>query len=118
VDVRFAKPVDEPIFALTIRTPDGRVVYDTTTRWMGVQTPRFAAGERCRVLFDIDVNLVDGSYDLGADVAASDLSHYYDRLERALSFWVKGTDGAQGIADLDARVTFAAAELVSAETAA
>ena len=31
---------------------------------------------------------------------ATDFSHYYDRLERAMSFWVQGGAGAQGLVDL------------------
>lgn len=106
VDVWFHKAVHQPVFAFTIRTPEGRVVHDTTTRWMNIQTPDFAAGERCRVEFTIDVSLLEGSYEVGADVAANDLGHYYDRVERAMSFWVKNRSGARGVVDLKTEVAF------------
>jgi hypothetical protein len=106
VDVRFHKPVSRPIFSLTIRTPDGRMVYDTTTDWMHIGTPDFSAGERCRVVFLIVLHLLDGEYQLGVDIASAGFSHYFDRLERAMGFWVKGTDGAKGLADLEADVKF------------
>lgn len=106
LDVVFHKPVESPIFAFTVRTPDGRMVYNQTTDWMGVETPAYAAGERCRVGFDIRLPLLDGHYELGADIASADLSHYYDRVERAMGFWIKSTDGAKGLADLGARVSF------------
>ncbi len=105
VDVSFHKDVHQPIFSLTIRTPDGRLVYDTTTRWMDIETPDFSAGDRCRVEFILSFPLLEGEYQLGTDVAASDLRHYYDRLERAMGFWVEGSDSAQGLVDLKANVT-------------
>ncbi|MCL4294779.1 MAG: ABC transporter ATP-binding protein [Anaerolineae bacterium] len=104
VNIVFHREVYQPIFALTIRTPDGQVVYDTTTRWMKVETPRFSTGERCCVEYTLSLPLLEGAYELGADVAAANLSHYYDRLERALVFWVTDSGGARGLVDLGAKV--------------
>jgi len=106
VDVVFHKDVQEPIFSFTIRTTDGRVVYDTTTRWKNIRTPNFAAGEHCCVEYSLEMPLLDGEYELGVDVISTDFSHYYDRLERAMGFWVKSDDGAQGLVDLNAKVAF------------
>lgn len=100
VDVEFHKDVEKPIFSFTVRTVDGRLIYDTTTRWREIETPNFRAGDRCRVEYRFDTCLLDGEFQIGVDVAASDFSHYYDRLERAISFYVKGAKGAQGLADL------------------
>ena len=49
--------------------------------------------------------LLDGEYDLGVDIAATDFSHYFDRLERAMGFWVQSPEGAQGLTDLNAKIT-------------
>lgn len=106
MDVVFHKNVPQPIFSCIIRTPDGRIVYDTTTRWLKVTTPDFLAGQRYRVEFLLTISLLEGMYELGVDVAAADLSHYHDRLERALSFSVIGSNGAKGIVNLGAKVTF------------
>jgi ABC-type polysaccharide/polyol phosphate transport system ATPase subunit len=106
MDVVFKKDAHAPVFSLTIRTPDGRVVYDTTTHWMHVQTPDFLAGDRYRVEFSLNLPLLSGIYELRADIAASDLSHFYDYLERALSFSVVGGNGAKGLVDLEAKVEF------------
>jgi ABC-type polysaccharide/polyol phosphate transport system ATPase subunit len=104
MDVRFNKDVRQPIFSLIIRTPEGHVVYDTTTHWQGIETPDFGAGERCRVEFTLNLPLLEGEYELGVDVAAAELSHFYDCLERALGFSVVGSNGAKGLVDLDAMV--------------
>jgi hypothetical protein len=111
MDVLFHKDVKQPVFSLTIRTPDGRVVYDTTTRWMHIETPDFQAGERYQVEFMLDVPLLSGVYELSVDITASDLSHFYDCIERALGFSVVGANGAKGLVDLGAKVTFRAREL-------
>lgn len=106
IDVHFHQAVLHPIFSLTIRTPDGRLIYDTTTRWMNMQTPNFSRGEQCRVVFTLQLLLLDGEYELGVDVATTTFSHYYDRMECALSFYVESAGSAQGIADLQAAVHF------------
>ncbi|HMN30112.1 MAG TPA: ABC transporter ATP-binding protein [Caldilineaceae bacterium] len=106
MDVVFKKDVSDPIFSMIIRTPDGRIVYDTTTRWMHVRTPDFQAGERYRVVFALDLPLLSGVYELSVDIAASDFSHFYDCIEQALSFSVVGTNGAKGLVDLGAKVGF------------
>jgi ABC-type polysaccharide/polyol phosphate transport system ATPase subunit len=101
----FHRSVSNPVFSLIIKTPDGQVVYDTTTHWMETQTPQFTAGERCRVEFKLRLPLLNGEYLVSVDVAASDFSHYYDQMERALSFWVKSSNGAKGLVDLAAAIT-------------
>lgn len=100
--VRFNKEVHSPVFSLVIRTPDGRVVYDTTTRWMNIQTPDFLPGDVCQVRFKLNMYLLDGEYELGVDIASSNFSHLYDSLERALGFSVIGSNGAKGLANLGA----------------
>jgi ABC-type polysaccharide/polyol phosphate transport system ATPase subunit len=100
VDVCFHETVRQPVFSLTVRTPDGGLVYDTTTHWQGIATPDFAAGERRRVLFELSMSLLGGEYVLGVDTLAADLSHYYDRMEQALTFVVRPTPGAKGTTDL------------------
>jgi lipopolysaccharide transport system ATP-binding protein len=107
VDVLFHKPVVQPIFSFTVRTPDGRVVYDTTTRWQRIETRDFEPDDRVQVAFDMNMGLLDGEYELGADVVATDFGHYYDRMERAMSFAVIGDDGAKGLADLKVQIRLA-----------
>jgi ABC-type polysaccharide/polyol phosphate transport system ATPase subunit len=106
LDVKFNKPVANPIFAVTIRTPAGYMVYNNTTDWMKVKTPVFSAGERSRVAFKVRMPLLEGQYDLGADIASADLRHYYDRLESAMSFVMRSSGGAKGMVDLSADVSF------------
>jgi hypothetical protein len=105
VDAKFHEDIEEPIFSMFIRMPNGQRVYDTTTRWMEISTGTFVAGQTYQIRFRIPLPLLNGEYELGADIAASDLSHYYDRVERALSFYVVHHGQQQGVVDLDAKVS-------------
>lgn len=100
IDVCFHKAVPNPIFSITVRTPEGVLVYDTTTRWQDISTPDFEAGERRRIIVELEMPLLGGEYSLGVDTLAADMSHYYDRLEHALTFVVRSTPWAKGTTDL------------------
>jgi ABC-type polysaccharide/polyol phosphate transport system ATPase subunit len=104
VDVLVHRDVHQPDFSLTIRTPDGRVVYDTMTSWMKIPMPDFTAGERCRIEYRLNLPLIEGTYELDVSIVPADLSHFYDYIERAVGFSVVGSAGAKGIVDLDAQV--------------
>ncbi len=99
--VRFHREVKSPVFSMFIRMADGQKVYDTTTNWMGIDTPSFEAGNEIDVVFKMRLPLLNGEYELGVDVAAADFSHYYDRVERAFTFYVSHTGQQKGIVDLD-----------------
>ncbi len=103
IAVRFKETVKNPVFSLTVRTPDGRTIYDTTTRWMNIQTPVFERGSSCTIKFTLDMYLLAGEYELGVDIASSDFSHLYDSLESAMGFSVVGANEAKGLTNLSAR---------------
>jgi ABC-type polysaccharide/polyol phosphate transport system ATPase subunit len=105
IDITFNEDVSQPIFAFFVRTSDGRLIYNTTTKWMNIQTPNFKAGQRSRIEFNLNIPLLQGAYQLGVDIGPQELTHYYDRVERALTFVVKDSSGAQGLVDLAAEVT-------------
>lgn len=104
VEALVEKEIHAPIFSLMIRSTDGSILYDTTTNWMGIQTPDFKKGDRIQVEFEIYIHLLQGEYDIGVDITTSDFSRFYDSLERALSFSVVGPDSAKGVANLDAKI--------------
>jgi lipopolysaccharide transport system ATP-binding protein len=101
--VRFAGEAQSPVFACAIRQTDGQVAYDFTTHWAGIDTPTFQAGTQAIIDFHIQVNLAQGTYHLGVNLAYQDLSKYYDRNDRAMDFVVSSRNGSRGVADLNAR---------------
>jgi lipopolysaccharide transport system ATP-binding protein len=103
--VRFNADVQSPIFACTIRHPEGHIAYNYTTYWANLPTPDFKSGTTAVIQYDLQLNLVADTYHLGVDLARYDLTSYFDRIDRALDFVVAGRDGARGIADLKASFT-------------
>lgn len=101
--VDFKKDSQSPVFACSIRTPDGQVVYDFTTEWAGIKTPIFKADTTSVIEFELDLNLAPGTYQLGINMAYQDLSKYYDRIDRAVDFVMTSPSGSRGISDLNAR---------------
>jgi hypothetical protein len=100
VRVKFHERAKSPIFACAIRQPDGQLVYNYTTQWANQTTPDFEANSIADIEFALELNLIEGTYHLGTDLAYSDLSCYYDRIDRAVDFVVTTTDGSRGIANL------------------
>jgi hypothetical protein len=98
VDVRFHKDVVAPVFALSVVDGRGQVAYDISTHLLGMTTPSFAAGEAVEIVFTIETHLVEGSYEITVDVASSDLTHYFDRRERAIGLIVESANRASGVA--------------------
>lgn len=101
-DIHFEDDAESPIFALSIRADNGEVVYDTTTRLLGIQTPHFSAGDRIRVKYRFEAHLLDGIYKITTDLAYADLSCYFDYYADAVSFLVIQGDKATGMANLNA----------------
>jgi lipopolysaccharide transport system ATP-binding protein len=100
VRVKFLERAPSPIFACAIRQPDGQLVYNYTTHWANQPTPDFEANSTAIIEFSLKLDLIDATYYFGADLAYSDLSCYYDRIDRAIDFVVTTTDGSRGIANL------------------
>jgi homopolymeric O-antigen transport system ATP-binding protein len=115
IEARFNQEVHNPIFSMTIRTPNGQTVYDTTTRWMGINTQDFASGDRCRIEFILNMHLLPGEFEVGVDIAASDFSHLHDSLERAMGFSIVGTNEAKGTTDLEAKIQIIKNDLQQAQ---
>jgi lipopolysaccharide transport system ATP-binding protein len=98
--ITFHQDAPSPIFACTIRLPEGQVVYDYTTHWAEMDTPDFEADKVIVVEYPMKLNLTAGIYHVGVNLAYNDLTRYYDRIDSALTFVVTGGNGARGFADL------------------
>ncbi|MEM9773167.1 MAG: ABC transporter ATP-binding protein [Chloroflexota bacterium] len=108
------KDMESPVCAFSIRQPDGTMVYDATTRWLDIDTPSYKAGEQGKVEYKVRLNLVEGVYNVGADLASHDLSCYIDRVEQAMGFAIVNGTGAKGIADLQTAVSFGEKDMETA----
>lgn len=95
-----------PVIACTMFGNTGDVVYDTTTKVLGIETPVYREGERGVVKYKLNTHLLDGVYSVTIDLAYADLSCYYDYLPNAVNFTVMGANNAKGVANLAADVLF------------
>ena len=100
--IRFNEDAPSPIFALSIRQPDGQMAYNFTTHWAEIETPNFRAGSYVFIDYPIKLNLSAGPYYIGVDLAYKDLTRYYDRIDNALTIMITGGRGSRGIANLEA----------------
>ena len=100
------KRVENPVFAIGIRTAEGHQVYGMTTQWLGIETPILEAGERCCLSFNLDVPLLNGEYLIGANLGPPSLTHYFDVIEQAQSFLVVKDGITQGFVDMNASVEY------------
>jgi lipopolysaccharide transport system ATP-binding protein len=104
--IEFREDAPGPHFSCFVRDQRGQIIYDQTTLWQGTATPSYREGERATVAFGLQMNVVDGIYQIGIDLHYHDLTCYYDRLETAATVVVHGGDGAKGTADLGCRFRF------------
>lgn len=101
--IEFDENVAGPHFSCFVRDEQGRLVYDQTTEWQGIDTPSFRKGQTAAVAFELEMNLVAGIYQIGIDLHYADLSCYLDRLETAAALMLVSGNGAKGTADLKCR---------------
>jgi ABC-type polysaccharide/polyol phosphate transport system ATPase subunit len=114
--IRFDQNAPSPVFACTIFNPDGQIIYNYTTSWAELETPDFEANTVATIEFPLRLNLAAGIYYLGVNLAYSDLTRYYDRIDRVLDFVIKGGNGARGFANLNASFQVAQVEPIDAHS--
>jgi ABC-type multidrug transport system ATPase subunit len=100
--VKFNQDAKSPVFAFSIRQPDGQMAYDFTTHWAELEVQDFKANTTALIEYPLELNLAAGTYHLGVNLAYHDLSLYYDRLDRFQDIVVVGGSGARGVANLKA----------------
>jgi ABC-type polysaccharide/polyol phosphate transport system ATPase subunit len=103
--VEFRAEVLDPIFGLTIDTPDGKTVYGTNTLWRGVKTGLFKKGQTLTVDFVQEMRLAGGDYAISPAVAYSDATKYLDWRTNVVTFMVRDDGTMMGTANLDSALT-------------
>jgi lipopolysaccharide transport system ATP-binding protein len=76
-EVRFNEAVDDPVFAMLIKTREGVTVYGVDSRQLGVQRRRYLPGELIDVRFGLSNRLGPGIYYLNCGVRLD----LHDRIE-------------------------------------
>jgi ABC-type polysaccharide/polyol phosphate transport system ATPase subunit len=71
-EAMFRERVEDPVFALSLRSPVGQTVFATSSRWDDVPTGTFERLGRVIVRVRLDLLLGPGRYHLSASVSGSD----------------------------------------------
>jgi hypothetical protein len=103
-----AADLDDTIFALVVKDVRGLEIYGTNTYFQGVATPRITAGSRLRVSFELDLNIMPGTYFLSLGwtrFEGTDLKVVHRRYD-VVRLEVLPADRSIGIANCYARIAF------------
>ncbi len=104
-DVKFLHPMVRPSFGLSlIRAEDRMVVFETSSTRMNHVTPPAVEGTRCRVKYDIKLNVQPAEYVVGYHVRDRD-SSMYAALEEDARIMVIGGNSCGGVVDLAPHVS-------------
>ena len=101
MEVRFHAPLEEPIFAFSLRNDIGHTVFATSTRWRELATGAFAPGDTVTVRVALENWLAPSLYRLTPSVARDGSgSDALDLREDLAQVMVHGTRFTGGIVDI------------------
>jgi ABC-type polysaccharide/polyol phosphate transport system, ATPase component len=103
-DVKFNNMVENPIFGLRITDLRNNVVYGTNSRLQGVKTIVYMPGDKIRVIFKQQVNLIGGEYFVTISIGNKDTKTFCDWVINIMSINVISRVLAEGIADLNSEI--------------
>jgi ABC-type polysaccharide/polyol phosphate transport system ATPase subunit len=98
--VRFQRPVESPIFGITITASDGTRVYDTHSAF-GLKYRNYEEGEEAVMSVTFTPRLLGGSYKVTSQVATPDARGIIVTDQVGLVFFVEDQPGTGGLADLE-----------------
>ena len=101
MDVRFHAPLEQPVFAVSLRNQVRHTIFATSTRWAGTATGDFASGDEVRVRIELENWLAPSRYTATPSVARADADdEAIDVREDLASLILHGERRTGGIADL------------------
>jgi ABC-type polysaccharide/polyol phosphate transport system ATPase subunit len=101
VETLFHAEVEDPIFGITLRNEVGHTIFTTTTEWSGIETGKFAAGQRATVRIGVDAVFAPSHYKLTPSVArAGSGANALDLREDLRSLYVHAVRATGGVVDL------------------
>jgi len=104
-EILFKETVKGPIFGIMITDPKNNTVYGTNTRLNNMKTGWFKKGDLAKVIYKQKVNLIGGEYYITLAVGYSDNKTYCDWVNNIATINVINKNMAEGIADLDSKIS-------------
>ena len=109
-DIIFDSDLDDLIYGITVKTPDGNPIYGSNTRLLKQTLDSGKAGEQKQVRFTLDANLLANDYFISLGIAQEDaekdniaIDRRYDMIHLRVDN--RGPANAFGVAALNANIT-------------
>jgi len=99
IEITARKQCQKLSVSLYLTDPKDLMVMDTSTERLGHGTFSMEPGEIFRCTFELDLNLVSGTFYVSALVFRYDISKEYDRWLRAATLFVANDQDVRGIAN-------------------
>jgi len=105
LDIKFNRKVEGPIFGIRITDIKDNIVYGTNTRTNNLKTEVYDKDESLRVEFAFKVTIIGGNYYVTPAVGYKDSKTYCDWVNNMLTINVLKNEKAEGIANLNSKIT-------------
>lgn len=103
--IKFNRKVESPIFGIRITDFKDNIVYGTNTRTNNLKTEVYDKDESLRVEFAFKVTIIGGNYYVTPAVGYKDSRTYCDWVNNMLTINVLKNEKAEGIANLNSKIT-------------
>ena len=98
--VIFLEDVEAPEFGFFVHRSDRLQIVSTGSADLGIKIEKIKSGKKLQVVYKFEINLLAGSYTIGAEVRNLRFSEYLDMLVNAVNFQVVESYSHGGVADL------------------
>ncbi len=104
-EVLFKAKIEAPIFGIKITDAKNNVIYGTNSKLSGMKSGIFKKGDLINIECKQIINLIGGSYYVTVAVGYRDGKTYCDWVNNMLTINVMHNNRAEGIADLNSKIT-------------
>lgn len=98
--VSFFEDIEAPEFGFFVHRSDRLQIVSTGSADLGIGPQKIIAGNKIEIIYTFDVNLLAGSYTIGAEVRNNRFSEYLDMVVNAINFQVVESYSHGGVAEL------------------
>lgn len=95
------KPLERPVYGITITDPTGQIIFQSNTLWCNQKTVDVEPGQRVVVNWSIPNAFTTGTFQLSPAVSDAIGSAVYDWLEDAVSFKVRKEQKSHGVINVE-----------------
>ncbi len=114
VDAHALTDIDDVTLLIQVADEQQYALFDTCSQRLGAGPLSIRRGETAKCVFDLDLELAEGTYYINAYIHQYVTGTTYDRWDTAATFFVRGTPSMRGVVNLHPRLTSCAVCAASA----